>query len=418
MKMNRWVYAAAGVVVLLFAGLVYAWSVVSRPVAAYFTGWTTARLSLTFTICMAFFCLGGLTAGILSGKLNVKINMVISAVLFLAGFTVAANMQFVFQLYIGYGVLAGTASGFAYNTTMGTVTKYFPDKPGLISGILLMGFGMGSFIIGKVYQALTGAGEAFRSSFQVFGIILFIVMLISCLFIRRPDLEELEKYAVKSTKNTKGDVLGSSRELNAGQMLKRSSFWLYFIWAVLLSAAGLALIAQASAVAVEINPNADAGTVSTAAGMISIFNGIGRVIFGGVYDKFGRAKTMLLADGVFITAVVLLLAAMKGKNFLILIVGYIIAGLAYGAITPTNSAFIGEFYGRKNYSVNFSLINMNLLAASFGGTIAGGLFDDSGSYFTTMVFMAVAIIVGSLSGLLVKKTGSSDQAVRRTGTIV
>ena len=55
-KMNRWTYAVVGVIVLLLAGLVYAWSVISSPVAAYFTEWTKAQLSLTFTICMGFFC--------------------------------------------------------------------------------------------------------------------------------------------------------------------------------------------------------------------------------------------------------------------------------------------------------------------------------------------------------------------------
>ena len=109
--MNRWIYAAAGVVVLLFAGLVYAWSVLAAPVAAHFPEWTSAQLSLTFTICMMFFCLGGYAAGNLAGKINVKINMVISAVLFLSGFYLAAGTQSLTGLYLGYGVLAAWVQG-------------------------------------------------------------------------------------------------------------------------------------------------------------------------------------------------------------------------------------------------------------------------------------------------------------------
>jgi len=329
--------------------------------------------------------------------------MIISGVLFLAGFTLTANIQSLPQLYIGYGVLAGTASGFAYNTTMGTVTKYFPDKPGLISGILLMGFGMGSFIVGKVYQAYTGEGEAFRNSFRVFGIILCVVMLISCLFMRKPQEDEIKRYMPAEKKQAENSKAESGVEMAAPQMLRRTSFWLYFAWATLLSSAGLALIAQASSVAVEVNPQAAAGTVSTVVGLISIFNGIGRAIFGGLFDKIGRMKTMLLTDGVFFTAIMLLVGSMLTKSFVILIIGFIVAGLGFGGVTPTNSAFVSAFYGKKNYSINFSIINLCLLVASFGGTIAGLLFDASGSYFTTMIFMAAVIIAGSLSGMMIRK---------------
>lgn len=86
LKLNRWIYAAVGVIVLLFAGLVYAWSVLASPIAAEFTQWSQAQLSLTFTICMTLFCLGGFVGGLLSGKINVKINVWAAAVLFFIGF--------------------------------------------------------------------------------------------------------------------------------------------------------------------------------------------------------------------------------------------------------------------------------------------------------------------------------------------
>ena len=71
-QLNRWVYAIVGVIVLLFAGLVYAWSVLSTPIAAEFTGWTKAQLSLTFTLVMILFCIGSLLCGLLAGKLSAK----------------------------------------------------------------------------------------------------------------------------------------------------------------------------------------------------------------------------------------------------------------------------------------------------------------------------------------------------------
>lgn len=400
---NRWFHAAIGVFVLLFAGLIYAWSVLSRPIAAYFTDWTSAGLSLTFTICMMFFCLGGFVSGILSEKINIKINLVISAFLFLGGFYIASRMNSLSALYLGYGVLAGTASGFAYNTVMGSVTKFFPDKPGLISGILLMGFGIGSFLIGKVYQAYTGSGDAFRASLLTMGVILFIVVLIGAVFIRKPTEEETNVLTFLDTDKKQEDSKASYGDMKFGQMVKRSSFWLYFIWSVLLSAAGLAVIAQASGMVTEVSPSQTAGVISTAVGLISVFNGVGRVIFGGMYDKIGRAKTMVVNEILYFMAVILMICSIVTGSFVVLVVGFIITGLAYGGVPTTNSAFVGDFYGKKNYSVNFPIMNMNLFAASFGSTIAGLLYDKSGSYLSTLVVLLCALVLGTVLATKIKK---------------
>lgn len=85
-QLNRWVYAIVGVIVLLFAGLVYAWSVLSTPIAAEFTAWSKAQLSLTFTLVMILFCVGSLLCGLLAGRLSAKASVRIGAVLFLLGF--------------------------------------------------------------------------------------------------------------------------------------------------------------------------------------------------------------------------------------------------------------------------------------------------------------------------------------------
>lgn len=402
MKLNRWIYAAVGVIVLLFAGLVYAWSVLSSPIAAEFTAWTKAQLSLTFTICMTFFCLGGFVGGLMSGKINVRINVWAAAILFLLGFLIASKAQSLAVLYIGYGVFSGFASGLAYNAVMSTMSKWFPDKQGLISGILLMGFGLGSFIIGKVYQACTPAYiGGWRKSFLVFGIILLVVLIIGGFFFVKPGKDFTPPAAVKAKAAVKKKEEGI--DVNAVQMLKRPSFWLFFIWAILLSAAGLALIAQASGVAAEVGPDVDAGTIATVVGLISIFNGIGRVIFGGMFDKLGRRTTMMINNIAFLISVGIVIAALLTKSFPILVLGFICCGFSYGGITPTNSAFINTFYGSRNYPVNFSIVNLNLIIASFGGTIAGALYDASGSYLNTFYLMIGAIVAGTICSCLIRK---------------
>ncbi|MBT9776633.1 MFS transporter [Clostridium sp. MCC353] len=403
-KLNRWVYAVVGVIVLLLAGLVYAWSVFSSPIAAYFSEWTKAQLSLTFTICMGFFCVGGLAGGLLSNKINTKVGVWISAALFFIGFFIASKSGSPATLYIGYGMFCGFASGFVYNMVMSTVLGWFPDKQGLISGVLLMGFGFGSFIIGKVYQAATPAGpgiDVWRNSFFVFGIVLLVVLGVSGFFFVKPTPADLAGIKVEngSGKEKKKEA---GLEATPGEMLRTSAFWLYFVWAILLSAAGLALISQASGVATEVGPNVDPGTIATVVGLISVFNGIGRLIFGGLFDKMGRSKTMAIITVAFIVSVGVVLIALTQKNFGLIIAGFICTGFSYGGINPTNSAFISAFFGRKNYPVNFSIINMNLLISSFGGTIAGALYDASGSFVSTFILMIAAAAAALVCSVLIK----------------
>lgn len=407
MKNKRIGYAIAGVIVMLFAGLIYAWSVLAGPIGAYFTQWSKTQLSFTFTLCMMLFCLGGLFGGMLSKKTTPGNLLRLSAILFLAGFAISGQANSLVVLYIGYGILAGLASGFAYNAIMSSITKWFPDSPGLISGVLLMGFGFGSFLIGKVYQAVTpsqAGDETWRRSFLIFGIILCVILVICSFLVKRPTQQQIEEL-MGSNQKSKSAQAGTDK--TTAQMLRTSSFWIFFIWAIMLSAAGLAIVSQATGVAAEVGTSVSASTITTVVGLISIFNGVGRVIFGGMYDKMGRKKTMLMNDGLFFAAILVLVAAIQTGSFPVLVCGFILMGLAYGGVTPTNSAFVNDYYGSTHYAVNLPMINMNLLIASFGGTIAGNLYDRSGSYLSTLIAMIIAVAVGTGCTFLIREKSQS-----------
>ena len=396
--LNRWVYAIVGVIVLLFAGLVYAWSVLSTPIAAEFTDWSKAQLSMTFTIVMIMFCIGSLLCGLLSGKLSAKMSVRIGAVLFLLGFFLASRTQSLAMLYIGFGVLCGLSSGLCYNAVMSTMVRWFPDRPGLISGVLLMGFGGGSFIIGKLYQAWTPAEiGGWRTSFLVMGIIIFVVLAICSFFFVAPGAD----FVAPAAKNSKAAVKIAGKEYKPLEMVRKPSFWLYYVWAIALSAAGLALISQASGVVWEASASQTAGAVATIVGLISICNALGRVLFGGMYDKYGRSLSMQLVNILFIITSGVLILALAAKSVVVVIIGFILGGLAYSGITPTNSAFCRAYFGPANYPVNFSLINSNLIFASFGSTVSGALFDASGSYNVTFFLIIGLAVVGILCSLAI-----------------
>lgn len=404
MKLNRNLYAVVGVITLLLAGLVYAWSVLSLPLGAFFTEWTKAQLSLTFTICMMAFCFGCMFGGMIAKKLHVRFMVWISAVLFLAGFLIASRANSLIVLYVGYGVFCGFASGFVYNAVLSTVGAWFPDKQGLMSGILLMGFGMSSFLVGKVYQAATPSGEgveAWRTSFFVFGIILFLVLGVCGLFLARPTKNELEKLGISAAgkKNVHADGL----DIDWKQMIQRPSFWIFFIWTICIGGAGMAMMGQASGIAKEVGTTVDAGTIATVVGLISVFNGLGRIFFGNLFDKRGRRFTMITVGTAYALSSSILVVALMSKAFFLIIVGFICCGFSYGGLNPSISAYVNSAYGARNYAMNFSVMNLNLLIASMGGTIGGMLYDASGSYMTTLFYMIGSGLVSLIFAMMLRK---------------
>ena len=389
-QLNRWIYAVVGVIVLLLVGMVYAWSVISKSIAAYFTEWSMAQLSLTFTITMAMFCVGGMIAGFCAKKIKSRWYVVLAAVLMLAGFLLTSATNSLGMLYIGFGVFCGMGAGLAYNAVLSTMSAWFPDKQGLISGILLMGFGLSSFLIGKVYAAVTPSdgSDTWRMTFRILGILVFVVLLICSFFFVRPDA------AGQAVGSKKGVIRETALDITSGEMVKIPAFWMYYIWAILLSAAGLVLVSQASGIAGQIGTNISDGGIATVVGLISILNGIGRLIFGAVFDKKGYRLTMIVVMVIFVAAALCLILALMSGQFLLIILGFMIGGLAYGGVMPTNSAIISDFFGRTNYAMNYSLINTNLIIASVASTIAGRLYDISQSYMSTMVMLLCLIIVG------------------------
>lgn len=389
-QLNRWIYAVVGVIVLLLVGMVYAWSVISKSIAAYFPEWSMAQLSLTFTITMAMFCVGGMIAGFCAKKIKSRWYVVFAAILMLAGFLLTSATSSLGMLYIGFGVFCGIGAGLAYNAVLSTMSAWFPDKQGLISGILLMGFGLSSFLIGKVYAAVTPSdgSDIWRMTFRILGILVFVVLLICSFFFVRPDA------TAQAVGSKKGVIRETALDITSGEMVKIPAFWMYYIWAILLSAAGLVLVSQASGIAGQIGTNISDGGIATVVGLISILNGIGRLIFGAVFDKKGYRLTMIVVMVIFVAAALCLILALMSGQFLLIILGFMIGGLAYGGVMPTNSAIISDFFGRTNYAMNYSLINTNLIIASVASTIAGRLYDISQSYMSTMVMLLCLIIVG------------------------
>lgn len=374
----RWIELAVGTVILLVLGSLYAWSTYRGTLVEEF-GWSISSAQFTFSVSMMTFCIGGLVSGLIIKRTGPRVPAVASAVLMFAGLFLSSMISSLPALYLAYGVLYGFGVGLGYNAIMGTVVKWFPDKTGLASGILLMGFGISSLIVGKVGARLIGE-IGWRNTFMYFGIAFGIIVLILAFSLKVPSPSDLEGMQTASGKSSE-----SFAELDSGSMLKTKNFWFFFIWVIMLSAAGLCIVGNSATFADTICNNLE--TAATVAGIISVCNGIGRVIFGTLFDAKGYRVTMLSAVVLFVISTVILLAASFTGSLAVLIVSYVLVGFAYGGVTPTNSAFIAKFYGKQNYAMNFSIINLNLLVASYLPQVASKLQDMTGSYNGTFYYM-------------------------------
>ena len=386
---KRWLYLIVGTVLLIFCGLIYGWSLFKAPFAAIYTDWSLGQLSLTFTISMIFFCLGGFVAGKLNGKLKPRTIIMMSAVLLLAGFLGVSRMNpdnsatSLPMLYIFYGVLAGTGVGFSYNGVISTINKWFPDKPGLASGTMMMGFGLGALILGSIATSLIAA-KGILTTFMILGIMIFIVLMIGSFFIKNP-----EKPLTAARPSAGNGTETAVESKTTGEMLRSASFWLFMAWVIIANAAGLMIIGNAASIAVAFGAPAIVGMI------VSVFNGAGRVIIGALFDKIGRKTTMLINTAILLCAGLVLFTGAKSAAMVIILIGLLFTGITYGGNPTISSAFAIGQYGPKYFPVNFSVVNFSLIpAAILGPMIASSLITGSGGHYdsTFMVMIACAVI--------------------------
>lgn len=398
---HRWLYLILGVLSMLFAGIVYAWSILKAPFLEQF-GWGASALALNFTLTMSFFCIGGLLGSKLAARIGVKLSTVLSGILAGAGFLLTSLLDGsnVVLLYITYALMAGLGIGIAYIVIISTVNAWFPDKKGLSSGSLMMGFGASSLVLGNLANSMFAIPAfGWRTTYAILGIATAIALTIAGLVIRRPapgqDLPQPKALKAGRKENFE------SRDYTPLQMLHRPTFWCAFLLLVCLTAVGNSVISFARDLALSVG--AKAALATTLVGVLAVCNGLGRVITGAVFDAMGRRFTMTAATIlVIIAAGVTLLSVVVGSVGLC-IVGLCLTGISYGTSPTVASVFTSTFYGQKYFPTNFSITNFNLMCASFVATICSNLLTISGGYTAPFILLLVLSSMTFVLNLLIKK---------------
>ena len=392
---KRYLYLIVGTIALLFAGTVYAWSILKVPLAQNF-GWTVPQLTVNFTLTMSFFCLGGILGSLLNKKIGLRNTLIISAILSGAGFIFTSFLSgsSISMLYVWYGIVCGLGIGIAYNNIISTVNQWFLDKKGFSSGVLLMGYGASSLIIGSIAaKTIANANFGWRNTYLSIGIALFIVLFACAMILKTRVFNTVNKTADSSALQVKDYTLA--------EMLKSISFWKALAVITFLAACGNTVISIAKDISLA------SGLTETLAvtmvGILSVCNGLGRIICGLIFDKFGCKKTMVYADVLTIIAGIVILIAVMNSSVVLCIAGLCIVGLSFGCCPTISAAFIADFFGKKNYNLNYSVFNLNLLIASLIASLESYLLAVSGGYAVPFIVLIALAVVALGITLSIKK---------------
>lgn len=396
----RWGYMAVGVIAMLFAGVLYAWSILKSPLAAEFH-WGASELALNFTLAMSFFCIGGLLGAQMSKRWGHRLALVLAGVLAAAGFGLTALLNHVpvAVLYLTYGVLAGIGIGIAYNVVIATVSAWFPDKKGLCSGCLMMGFGASALVLGNVADAMFKSALGWRATYAVLGAAIFVVLTLAAVILKKPGAQVIFPESDK-TKSRAGDSSGK-QDFTSKQMLLRPSFWMAFFCISFLAAVGSSVISFAKDLVLSVN--APEALAVSLVGVLSVCNGLGRIATGAVFDVIGCRKTMIYANLLTIVAAAVTLLAVCVNSLVLCIVGVCLTGMSYGACPTITSAFTSTFFGMKHFSNNMALMTFTVMVGSFVATASNKVLEATGGYAATFVMLLVLTFVALVLNLFIKK---------------
>ncbi len=396
----RWTYMVVGIVAMLFAGVLYAWSILKSPLSVEF-GWSQSALALNFTLAMTFFCIGGLLGAQLSKRLGHRIALISAGILAAAGFMLTAALKdsSVVLLYVTYGVLAGIGIGIAYNVVIATVSAWFPDKKGLCSGCLMMGFGASALILGNAADAMFKSAAGWRVTYIVLGAAILAVLALAGILLKRPAPETVFP-APKATKIAEQGEL-QKQDFTSKQMLCRPAFWMAFLCISFLAAVGSSVISFAKDLALSVN--APEALAVSLVGVLSVCNGLGRILTGAVFDVIGCRKTMICANILTIFAAAVTLCAVSVGSLVLCIIGVCLTGMSYGACPTITASFTSSHFGMKHFSSNMALMTFTVMVGSFIATASNKVLEVSGGYTGTFIMLLALTFVALVLNLFIRK---------------
>lgn len=388
--MNRWFRVAGGVAMNLCFGAAYAWSVFLGPLQSEF-GWTRAEVSVAFTVSIACISMGVLIGGRWQDRKGPAPVALTGAVLFSAGMFLSQYTHSLWWLYVFYGVLVGFASGVGYTCPLAVGMKWFPDKRGLVTGLMVMGYGAGGALIAPLAGLLIH-WYGWRHTFALLGIGCFFVTVAGSFFLRNPP--EGWKPAGWTAPLPGEGAFRTLHDYAPLDMMRTGTFLRMWPAYALGTTAGLMVIGHLAAFAQGAGFSRPDAAI--AVGILSVGNGCGRIGSGWLSDHIGRTRTLSLVMGV--TAVLLLLEPGVSTRWFLFVSVFLI-GYCYGSQLAVFPSATADFFGVRNLGNNYGVVVTAWGTAGIIGPMLGGwIYDAAKSYASAF---RIAALLALLAALLV-----------------
>lgn len=382
---RRWLVIIAGVFSNLCQGTAYATSVFAKPIMTHFEC-NREQSVLAFSLIVACLPLGAIGAGKFADHKGPRLMVIVGSLLFSLGVFLAGFSQNMVMLYLTYGIMMGIGSGMAYGAIVGAAVKWFPDKRGLASGLVVGALGGGPLIMAPLAQALLDTPSlGLLGTFKVLGVVFLVVMLIAAYFISSPPKDYLPAGFNRSKQAERPAV----PDLIWKEMLKKGKFWFLYSLFACGTFSGLMVISQASPIAQELAQVAPVAAASIV-GILALANAFGRIFWGGVSDKIGRIEALGLMF--LITTIVMFALPWVADQIVSLTLAFVLVGLCYGGYLGIFPSISADNFGSKNITVNYGLLFSAFSLAGVFGPRIGTMFD----YHTAFMVGAGVSLVGGI----------------------
>jgi MFS family permease len=413
---SRWLVPPAALAIHLSIGSVYAFSVFKNPLVDHFAVSDTA-IAVVFSIAIVMLGLSAAFGGTWMERNGPRKAMALSAACFTSGLAVGAlgiATSQLWLLYLGYGVIGGIGLGMGYISPVSTLIKWFPDRPGLATGLAIMGFGGGAFIASALSNELLSAyaddpADALVPTFLTLAVLYGVFMSFGVLTVRVP--RDGWKPAGWKPRELAAGGMRTTANVSAKQALHTPQFW--FLWTVLFCnvTAGIGILEQASPMIQdffpdEVTPAAAAGFV----GLLSLANMAGRIGWSTTSDVIGRKPTYMLYLGVGAVAFFFLATAGSSSVLLFVALSAIVLSF-YGGGFATVPAYLKDMFGTYQVGAIHGRLLTAWSAAGVAGPLIVNLITDAqrdggatgaAAYRPSLLVMVGLLVLGFLANLLMR----------------
>ncbi len=408
---NRWGIAVAAVIMQICLGAVYGWSVFKKPLMGT-EHWTETQVQLNFTLAILFLGIGTIIGGLWQDRKGPRVVASVAGVLYGIGYLLAgfsANNHSLWGMYIGYGVLSGIGMGMGYICPVATLVKWFPERRGLMTGVAVCGYGAGALVMSPIAARLI-LSHGVPFTMYGLGIVYLIVVVIAAQFYANPPAG----WAPAGWSPTSAVAKAATTyNYSVKEAMATWQFWLLWAMLFLNVSAGIMIISQASPMAQQM-VGMTAIQAAAMVGLISIFNGLGRVFWAWVSDYLGRARVYFL---LYMMQVVIFFALPRIHNLSLFSVCFALIGLCYGGGFGTMPSFTADFFGPKFMGGIYGIILLAWGAAAIPSPIMIARLHQSTGAFDTSIYVIAGVLAASLILPLVARRPRSKDEQRVRGPV-